>query len=85
MRDYETYEYRVATHYAAAIFNGDVSGLEELDASALDLFMSDIPANSTLEWKDEGEWFTQDEVSGLMADCGTLLAHVFDDRSTEHG
>ena len=74
----ETYEYRVSNSYAVALFNGDTSGMEDSDIAAFDRFTSDLPENSTLEWKQKDDWFTQDEVSGLMADCSVLLAHIFE-------
>lgn len=60
--------YRIAAHFMPAIINGDTTGLEAGEEKELDAF---------LQWVGVGVWdcdddepqFTQDEVTGLWADC----------------
>ena len=65
--EYDTFS--IAEHWACAIENGDLSGLEDGEEAELEAFLSSLPAGPHYWSWSEGSEFAKDAVSGLMANC----------------
>jgi len=68
-----TEEHAVCIHYFSAIINDDWSGLDSEDSHLLEDWLKSLPPHSTLGIEENSADFERDSVSGLMADCETLL------------
>ena len=79
----EQYEFSIGTFWLPAIFNGDLSGIDEIDARYLDDFLEWVMDDKGLgDWsmKDQGEFpeFAIDAVTDLGCKCVTLIYSVFE-------
>ena len=68
MLEKEPTTYRIAGHFIVAMINGDTTGLEDKEEAELNAFLEGLGAGV---WDcDDAELdFTQDEVTGLWAEC----------------
>jgi hypothetical protein len=68
---FDTYDYRIAEGFVCAIEYGDGSGLLPAEERALSRFLAELPGS--------GHWaacFTQDEVTGRLAQCREATLYV---------
>ena len=71
----EFYEFNIAEDYLSAIFYDDTTGLEENDEKLLNQWINSLSL-PTGHWSvnnNEESSFSRCEVTGLMADCVSLL------------
>ena len=64
---FDTVTAHIAEHWLPALINGDRSGLNDADCTALDAWEASNPCDHYSPGADLG--FTRDDVSGLLADC----------------
>lgn len=74
--NFEQYEYMIGAHWLPAIFNSDLSGLDDDEALRLDDFLTYVQERHGIgHWscEDELEEFAQCEVSNFHAYCARLI------------
>ena len=81
MKNYDTYNYTIAQHYAVAMVNSDESGMEDEDIKLLDAFSDALlkrhgNAHIIIEPNDQEAKFTHCDVCSLMADCLDVIVMV---------
>ena len=68
------FEYRISSHYLCALINGDYSGLDDSEEGLFNEWLDAVNIKPGSHWQveDDGENFTQCEVSGLSSDCAVV-------------
>jgi hypothetical protein len=84
---WDSYEYKVGTHYLSALINGDASGLSDAESAALDAFEHEAHRVATDAGFTVGHWaidsndddtnFARCEVSGMASDVRELKLMVY--------
>ena len=71
-------EYSVAGCYLSAIINGDYSGLTDDEEQELNNWLDDVEHVNGTHWEvSEESCFDTDEITGLLADCYTLIQYIY--------
>lgn len=73
------FEYVIGSHFLPALFNGDVTGLDDAECAEIERFEEVARAFAAIEYPDmasahwdydeTGEGFARCEVTDLMGDC----------------
>lgn len=82
MKQSDSIEYNVGTHYLSALINADLSGLADEEAAALDEFEYQVKCDTPVGFEfghfippeDYSDDFKMCEVSGLMAQTVPVTA-----------
>lgn len=82
MKHHDSIEYNIGVHYLSALINGDISGLADEEAAALDdfVYQAQLDAPAGFEFGHfspadcEADDFKMCEVSGLMAKTAPVTA-----------
>ena len=75
-----TYDYKLAEHWICPLIYGDCSGLEDEEEKQLNDFLDSLPKHYYFKAPMHHHWdvqeeeceFTEDEISGLMANCASV-------------
>jgi len=72
---FDTFEYRIGTHFLPSLINGDSSGMEEAEERQLDQWLASLPCAGRLgHWSydtETTEEFSRCEVTDMMGETVT--------------